>query len=114
MSRTVQEGSHVRLVSPSNIDDQHTCRIKRTVFVALTRVTQCRKTILPKLQNVQGCENDANEPDKCLTVTATSILVAAAEFADLRQLHRKRVVQVNILCPLSLSEARRLRLADSH
>lgn len=34
MSRTVQEGSHVRLVSPSNIDNQHSCRTKSTVFVA--------------------------------------------------------------------------------
>lgn len=28
MPRTVQQGAHVRLVSPSNVDDQHACETK--------------------------------------------------------------------------------------
>lgn len=36
MPCTVQQGTHVRLVSPGNIDDQHTCVMgsKMSVFAA--------------------------------------------------------------------------------
>lgn len=55
VSRTVQQGSHVRLVSPSNIDDQHTCETKRKrVFVVLHNWPSAALRILTKYKICRG------------------------------------------------------------
>lgn len=40
MSRTVQQGAHVCLVSPSNVDDQHACETKNRVSFTTQRYNE--------------------------------------------------------------------------
>lgn len=108
MSRTVQQGSHVRLISPSNIDNQHTCRTKTEEFLSCYTTDPVQRNDYAFWQNTKCAEawkwcqrvrqmwNCDGNIYPCCCGRVCWFKAAAL---------KNTVVQVDIVRPLSLSEA---------